>query len=534
MKVRPSRAIFYLVMVVAISAILGGVFGGQVRATTKGEEDADTAVKHFTTILGLVEENYATDVDSDKAVYGAIDGMLRTLDPHSKFFDPKAFTSLREDQRGEYYGLGITVTVRFGKVTVVSPPFTGSPAEKVGLRVGDVIAQINGDGTNGMDLNDVVGKLKGPRGTSVKIKVVRPGADEPIEMNPIRDKIAKYTINTEFLIRPHVGYIKLESFAETTGQELRESLKKLRDESKAQDGKDLEGVVFDLRNNPGGLLQEAIEVCETFLQKGQLIVETRGRTRGSNKPYASQKANNDNTFPMVVLINPQSASAAEIVSGALQDHDRALIVGQTSFGKGLVQSVYPLSKNAGLALTTQKWYTPSGRLIQRDYSQISQFDYYNHRETTPPKKDDIKHSDTGRIVYGGGGITPDYIVEEPKVTDFQTNLAAKFGVYTFVRDYLAKNPAITEASFQVSDAMIDQFKQHITKRGIQFTDQEFQDNRDYLKRAIKYEVFYNKFGVGDASRVLLEGDPQLNKALDLLPEAKDLANKAHRQVAEKR
>jgi carboxyl-terminal processing protease len=534
MKIRPSRAIFFLVLVLMISAILGGLFGGQVRATTKGEEETDAAVKRFTTILGLVEENYASDVDSDKAVYGAIDGMLRTLDPHSKFFDPKAFNSLREDQRGKYSGLGITVTVRFGKVTVVSPPFADSPAEKVGLRVNDVITQINGETTNGLDLNDVVSKLKGPRGTSVKIKVVRPGVDEPIEMNPIRGDISKYTINTAFLIRPHVGYINLESFAETTGQELRDALKKLREDSKKQDGKDLEGLVFDLRNNPGGLLQEAIEVCETFLQKGQLVVETRGRTRGSNKPYASQKPNSDNTFPMVVLINPQSASAAEIVSGALQDHDRALIVGQTSFGKGLVQSVYPLMKNAGLALTTQKWYTPSGRLIQRDYSQISQFDYYNHREAAPAKKDDIKHSDTGRIVYGGGGITPDYIVEAPKVTDFEANIAAKFGIYTFVRDFLAKNPGIDGSKFEISDAMVEQFKQHLTKRGIEFTEKDFQDNRENMKRDIKYEIFYDKFGVAEAKRVLLEGDPQLNKALDLLPEAKDLASKARRQIAEKR
>src|SRR5207245_6115742 len=198
-------------------------------------------------------------------------------------------------------------------------------------------------------------------------------------------------------------------------QELRDALKKLREDLKKYDAKDFDGLVFDLRNNPGGLLQEAIEVCETFLQKNQLIVETRGRTKGSNRPYASQKLNSDNTFPLVVLINPQSASASEIVAGALQDHDRGLIVRQTRFGTGLVQSVYPLSKSAGLALTTQKWYTPSGRLIQRDYSQISQFDYYNHRETASPKKDDIKHSDIVRIVYGGGGITPDYVVEEPKV-----------------------------------------------------------------------------------------------------------------------
>src|SRR5215472_16141838 len=241
MKLRPSRAIFCLVLMLVLSAVLGGVFGGQVRATTK-DDDVDGAIKHFSTILGLVEENYANDVDSDKAVYGAIDGMLRTHDPHSKFFDPKAFNSLREDQRGKYYGLGITVTTRFGKVTVVSPPFVGSPAEKVGLRVGDVISQVNGESTQGMDLNDVVSKLKGPRGTTVKIKVIRPGVDEPLELAPIRDEIAKYTINNAYMLRPRVGYIKLDSFAETTGQELRDALKKLRDDLKKTDARDLDGL----------------------------------------------------------------------------------------------------------------------------------------------------------------------------------------------------------------------------------------------------------------------------------------------------
>jgi len=509
-----------------VSTVLGGLFGGQVRATTKGEEDVDNSLKLFSNLLGLVEENYATDVDSDKAVYAAIDGMLRTLDPHSKFFDPKAFSSLREDQRGKYYGLGITVTTRFGKVTVVSPPFLGSPAEKVGLRVGDVISHVNGEPTQGMDLNEVVSKLKGPRGTSVKIRVVRPGTEEAIEMSVIRDEIAKFTISNAFMLRQRVGYIKLDSFAETTGAELRDALRKL-------DYKKLDGLVFDLRNNPGGLLQEAIEVCETFLDKGQMIVETRGRTKGSNKPYASQKLNAENHFPLVVLINAQSASASEIVAGAIQDHDRGLIVGQTSFGKGLVQSVYPLSKNAGLALTTQKWYTPSGRLIQRDYSQISQFDYYNHRETTPAKHDDIKHSDVGRLVYGGGGITPDYLVEEPKSNSFQTLMVSRFAFYTFVRDFLAKHPPI-DSSFQVSDALLGEFKQHLTKRGIQFSEKDFQDNRDYLKRLIRYEVVYNRFGVSEAARVLLEGDPQVLKAIDLIPEARDLASKARRQIADRK
>src|SRR5688572_8586293 len=194
MQSRPSRAISTLALVLMISAVLGGLFGGQVRATTTAEEDVDSSIKLFSTLLGLVEENYANEVDSDKAVYGAIDGMLRTLDPHSKFFDPKAFTSLREDQRGKYYGLGITVTTRFGKVTVVSPPFLGSPAEKIGLRVGDVISHVNGESTQGMDLNEVVSKLKGPRGTTVKIKIMRPGVEEPLEMSVTRDEIAKFTI----------------------------------------------------------------------------------------------------------------------------------------------------------------------------------------------------------------------------------------------------------------------------------------------------------------------------------------------------
>src|SRR5688572_18859629 len=204
MKLRPSRAIFTLVVVLMVSAILGGVFGSQVQATTQGAENVDDSMKLFTTLLGLVESNYATSVDSEKAVFGGIDGMLRTLDPHSKFFDPKAFTSLREDQRGRYFGLGITVTTRFGKVTVISPPFLGSPAEKVGLRVGDVISQVNGESTQGMELNDVVARLKGPRGTAVNIMVMRPGVEEPLEMAVIRDEIAKFTISNAFNVRDKI------------------------------------------------------------------------------------------------------------------------------------------------------------------------------------------------------------------------------------------------------------------------------------------------------------------------------------------
>lgn len=530
MTLKPSRAIFSVVLVLMTSALLGGLFGSHAEATSspKGENDVDTSLKLFTSLLGVVEENYANPVESDKAVYGALDGMLRTLDPHSRFFNPKEFTSLREDQRGKYYGLGISITSRFGKITVVSPPFAGSPAEKVGLRVGDVISRVNGDSTQGWDVNEVVSRLKGPRGTPVKITIARPGVDEPFDLTVVRDEIAKFTINNTFLIRPKIGYIKLDSFAETTGAELREALRKL-------DYKTLEGLIFDLRGDPGGLLQEAIEVSETFLQKGQSIVETRGRTRGSNRQYSSQRVNTENLYPIVVLIDKSSASASEIVSGAIQDHDRGLIVGETSFGKGLVQSVYPLNKGAGLALTTQKWYTPSGRLIQRDYSQISQFDYYNQRGATAnedKKKEDIKYSDLGRVVYGGGGVTPDYVIEPQRVNAFQETMIRRFAFYTFVRDLLAKNPPV-DASFQVSDSLLADFRAHLRKRNIEVTDPDFTANQDYVRRSIRYEVLYNRVGTTDAQRVLLEADPVVLKAIELLPEAKDLAARAKKQIAER-
>jgi len=515
-----------LVTIVLISGIAGWVFGAQARPAGKSEADVDAALKNFSAVLGLVEENYAGDVDGDKAVYGAIAGMLRTLDPHSTFLDPKSFASSREDQRGKYYGLGISVNVRFGQVTIVSPPLSGSPAEKVGLRVGDVIARVNGEPTQGVDLSDVIAKIKGPRGTSVQISIRRPGVDELLELSAIRDEISKFTVSSAFFIRPGIGYIKLDSFAETSGREVREAIRKL-------DPAKLQGLVFDLRDNRGGVLPAAIDISETFLQKGQSILETKGRVRGSSRQYVSQRANTDNLFPLVVLINGDSASASEIVAGAIQDHDRGLIVGETSFGKGLVQSVFELSKSAGLALTTQKWFTPSGRLIQRDYSEISQFDYYNHRDTTKAKPAEIKRSDTGRIVYGGGGITPDNAVDELKTNEFQQLLASRYVFYTYAREVLKKDPGIT-TSYQATDAVLSDFKRHISTRGVQVSDKDYQDNTEFLKRMIRYEVLYDKFGSGEAIRSLLDYDPQVLKALELLPEAKELAGKASRQIADRR
>ncbi len=530
MKLRSSGTILFWTALLTAAALFGSLYGTQLEARARVEEveeELDDALKTFTALLSLVEENHATEVNPETAVYGAIDGMLRTLDPHSKFFTPSDFTRLREDQQGRYFGLGITVSSRFGKVTVVSPPFPGAPAEKVGLRVGDVISHVNGEATEGSDLNSVVGKLKGPRGTPVDVTIARPGVDEPLEITIVRDEIARFTISSAFHIRDGIGYIKLDSFAETTGTELRAALRDLKEG-------ELTGLILDLRGNPGGLLQQAIDVSETFLQKDQSIVETRGRTSGSNRPYASQRDNNDNLYPLVVVIDHQSASASEIVAGAIQDHDRGLIVGETSFGKGLVQSVFPLNKRAGLALTTQKWYTPSGRLIQRDYSAISEFDYYNQSgEPAVPSEDDIEYSDLGRVVYGGGGITPDELVSMGELNDSQDLMDSRFVFYTFAQDYLQDYPNV-DASFEVSDEMIEDFIAHVRERDIEITDAAVVENKDYVALKIKYEIFYSRLGVAEAARVLLEGDEQILAALELIPEARILAARARGEIARQR
>lgn len=405
----------------------------------------------------------------------------------------------------------------FGKVTIVSRPFEDSPAEKAGLRVGDMITHVDGMPTLGLPVDQVVGRLRGLPGTKVHVTISRPGDEKPFELDIVRQQLKKYTINFAYMIRPRIGYIKIDSFAETTGKELRAALNKM-------DPRTLEGLILDLRGNPGGLLQEAIRVGGAFLKEKQLVLKTGGRAPGSNVDYPSIEPNNDPAYPLVVLVDQGSASASEIVSGAIQDHDRGLVVGETSFGKGLVQSVYTLRNNAGvdagLLLTTQKWYTPSGRLIQRDYSQISQFDYYNHRDNpNDNKKKEVKYSDNGRVVYGGGGITPDVIVERPKPNDFQISMMEKYAFFSFAQEFFLKNIAI-DASFQVSDAMMADFKKHLTGRQIEFTEKDITDNLAFLKTRIRHEIFYKRLGNAEAQKVLDEADVQLMKAIELLPEAK--------------
>ena len=530
MKHRLSRTVSFLAGALVLTVLLGSLHGAGAFGRAEIEEDLDESLRIFGQLLSLMEENNATPVDPETAVYGAIDGMLRSLDPHSAFIRPEDAADRRQDLQGTYYGLGIRVAARFGKVTIVEPPFLNSPAKKVGLRVGDVFSHVNGEPIEGWNLDEVVNQLRGPKGTPVDITMLRPGVEEPIHMTVIRDEIGSFSVSNRFVTDDGIGYIKLSTFAETTGRELRGELRALAAEN-------MQGLIFDLRGNPGGSLQAAIEVSEAFVQEGQKIVETRGRTRGSNRPFESQRANNDNLFPLVVLIDRNSASASEIVAGAIQDHDRGLIVGETSFGKGLVQSLLPLSKGAILTLTTQKWYTPSGRLIQREYEGVSQFDYYNNRATDAddfvPSEDDITYSDLGRTLYGGGGIRPDRLVSRDEANEFQRTMSSNYTFFTYVQEFLESNPPI-DASFQVSDALLEDYAAHVRDRGIEFSDEGFAENRDFLKREIQYEVLYNRLGTSEAERIRLETDPQFLAAQELIPEARALSLRARAAMSESR
>src|SRR6516165_1484791 len=366
-----QRASLLIVAFLALCGFLGVLFA-QKNPVTAHDSDSDVSdsLKQFTEVYDIVEQNYAEPVNPDKAIYnGAIPGMLHVLDPHSNFFDPKSYSLLREDQRGKYYGVGMTVGPRNNKVIVIAP-FVGTPAYRAGIRPGDVIVAVDGKPTDNMSTTDVADLLKGPKGTTVHITILREGVEKPMDFSLVRDEIPRNSVDLAFLIKPGIGYVHITGFQETTEREVSEALDKFGD---------LKGLVLDLRQNPGGLLSEGVGVADKFLKKGQLIVSNHGRS-SPEKRYVATHGNGGHEYPMVVLVNKGTASAAEIVAGAIQDHDRGLVIGETTFGKGLVQTVYPLSENTGLALTTAHFYTPSGRLIQRDYSNRSFYDYYFHKD----------------------------------------------------------------------------------------------------------------------------------------------------------
>jgi carboxyl-terminal processing protease len=518
------RSLFFVVFVLALFGLLGMLFAQHVSPASAPSSDSDVrdSLKQFADVYETVEENYADPVNPDKAIYnGAIPSMLHQLDPHSNFFDPKSYSALREEQRGKYYGVGMTVGPRNNKVIVIAP-FVGTPAYRAGIRPGDIIAAIDGKPTDNMSTSDVADLLKGPKGTTVRITMLREGSDHPLEFAVIRDEIPRYSVDLHFMIRPGIGYMHISGFQETTEHEVAEALEQMGD---------LKGLILDLRQNPGGLLSEGVGVADKFLKKGQLIVSHHGRS-SPEKRYVAAHGNGGKDYPLVVLVNRGTASAAEIVAGAIQDHDRGLIAGEVTFGKGLVQTVYPLGENTGLALTTAKYYTPSGRLIQRDYSNLSLYDYYYNREDDSTANKEVKLTDGGRTVYGGGGITPDVKLAPVKSNKFQDTLLEHYAIFNFAKNY-ANSHKIDARAFEIDDPILQDFRRYLDSEKIAYTEGELIENNDWLRSSIKSEIFVDAFGQEEGLKVRAETDPDVTRALDLLPQARALADNAKKVVAER-
>ena len=402
---RNSRFLPVALLAVVLSALIGGFYGSVLAR----QDEVTQQYRVFTAALAAIDREYVEEVPSDRLVYGGIEGMLKTLDPHSSFFDPRQYAQMRERQEGRYYGLGIQIQPIDGDITVMSI-FEGSPAFKKGLRRGDVIARIETESAKGMSSEDAVKRLKGPKGTSVNISIKRRGYDQLIDMQVMRDEVNIVSVRGVFMIDNETGYLKLGEFTETSNNEVGAGLEQLM-------SKGMKRLVLDLRDNPGGALDQAISISNRFLPRGDMIVYTRGRVPNSDQDYRATEQSEYTHLPVVVLVNRNSASASEIVSGALQDHDRALVVGETTFGKALVQSVYRISEQAGLALTTGRYYTPSGRLIQRPWDgAFDEYLTYTLREQKGARDHnaaDLKYTDAGRKVYSGGGIEPDKFMAGP-------------------------------------------------------------------------------------------------------------------------
>jgi carboxyl-terminal processing protease len=512
--------------------------GAAGNATAAVEGDFDEALK-------LVQDQY---VDGRKLNYNdvfksSIIGMLRSLDPHSNYYDREEFDELKTDQRSEYFGIGASIqNYAYGDQadTFITATFDGSPAARAGLRFGDRIVEVDGVKMTGKTSLEVRDKIRGPRGSAVNLTLER-AADKRLEkVEIVRDAVPQPSIPDFYMLKPSVGYIDMSrGFNYTTTDELVDALERLH-------AKGMTSLVLDLRNNPGGFLDQAIHVAEVFLRNGQRILSQKGRNGYRDNTYDSHNSSPDLT-PLVILINENTASASEIVAGAMQDHDRALIVGQTSFGKGLVQSIIPLQYGAGLTLTSAKYYTPSGRLIQRDYSNGGFYDYYTHGGVNgQDQKDPItkpsgpeKKTDTGRAVYGGGGISPDESVSARSVNLSQRRLLSP--TFAFARELVNGRIRGFDSSklqrgidfshelqpdeFKITDALFRAFRDFATSDpAFKVTAAMIDRNRNFIEVQTRFNLVTAAYGRVAGDRVFITtDDPQVAKAVDVVPKARDLA-----------
>ena len=532
------------VLVVASASVLGGYFKSPSRISAA---DSDPRLRSdvsegFEEAIDTIQEAYAGNPDLELLSRASIQGMLHQLDPHSAFFTKVEWDELQTEQQSRIYGIGVTIVKRYDRVYIISA-VPGTPAHRARLRYGDAIVAIDGQNVEDWSSDQVMHRVRGERGVPVELTVERVGSPERITVTLTRDEVKLPTVRNSFMTGPSgTGYIALTGgFSSKTDEELTAAIAKLK-------GEGMRALILDLRGNPGGLLDQAVDVAKKFLLPGQKIVEIRGREgRIPTRTFLAPDDNEPEPIPVVVLINRQTASASEVVAGALQDHDRALIVGENSFGKGLVQSVNTLRYGAGLTLTTQKYFTPSGRSIQRDYSNVSFYDYYLNRQraqdNNPSLKKDVYYTDSGQTVYGGGGITPNVEVKSPDgpirgrlvngIFDFARHLIAGqiAGLRQYKTDTHNKSRLTPEDinRFPVTEELLGAFRQHgQSKPHFNLTDDQYKANLGFIRSQLHREIMTAAYGPEAGDQVFLVEDPQMKKAVESLPQARLLADNARR------
>ena len=526
---RKPKYVILLVFVAVGSFLLGST----VNRTIHAADNIFASTKLLMGVLSLVNDNYVEEVQPGELIYAAIDGMLEVLDPHSSFLSKESFAEMGERFSGKFYGIGIEFDVLDGFLYVISV-IDESPSEAVGLQSGDRIIRIDGESAIGIKHDEVRQKLRGEKGTRVDVTIERPGVEDRFDVTITRDRIPIRSVRTAIMLEDNTGYIQLIRFAKTTSRELEAALDKLQ-----QDG--MERLVLDLRGNSGGYLDQAVEVSSKFIPEGHVIVKTMGRNRSSNQTFKSLRGVNHRDMPLVILLDHRSASASEIVAGAVQDWDRGVIAGTRSFGKGLVQTLFAephLTDGSALKLTTARYYTPSGRMIQRDYKDKSFEEYVEESFIGAGETADDAEASAeadrpefttagGRTVYGDGGISPDVLITNPKrkypfvIGKYRGWVPFDRACFEFANTYGVTRQDLKDdfdtflSEFEVDDAMLEAFKAQVRDSGLSFTEEEFNADLDVIELQLKRSLARNLWGDEEASRVAAAGDEQLQQARQL-------------------
>lgn len=523
----------YLIPIFFMLISIGVLIGMRVNTAASGDDIFDN-VKKFNDALTLIQKNYVEDVSTDKLTEAAIRGMLSELDPHSVYITPEQLKRVNEDFQGSFEGIGVEFDIVNDTITIVTP-ITGGPSEALGIQAGDKIVKIDGESAIKMSREDVPKKLRGAKGTKVNVTIFRTGSPKLLEFEIIRDKIPLYSVDASFMVNDEVGYIRVSRFAATTFDEFSKAMAELKSQG-------MKKVVLDLRNNPGGYLDQAFKMASMFIPRGNKIVYTKSRIPAYNDEYLSEGGTYTD-IPLILLVNDGSASASEIVSGAIQDWDRGLIVGENTFGKGLVQRQYDLPDGSALRVTTSRYFTPSGRLIQKPYVGAQYKKMLNDEE----EGDNLYHTqdskDTsrpefktmgGRTVYGGGGITPDYIVKMDTLTDYSVQLRRINVFLEYTNNYYEANKDNLKSSysdyhkfrdnFDVSETMLKDFQALASSKGITFNSEQWDRDLDFIKTTIKSIIARDIWGNNGSMAVFLSTDKQFEKAMQLFPEAEKLAH----------